>query len=322
MDESLPNRSHPCSTATTYLVSSSLGILVRESGYPPSAWHCPAPGTRNIQKHPETQKAGSVFGHPNGHQNKAVLWNNWKKGRKKTSTNQWFYGFRPHLHRHQLVDTGIMMYNAAPILPLAFEAFMIPCIRALPTPGPRPKKPSFMSISPRWCWICLGLMPTIISPSIKNSWQVLHDITRMFECYPMNNTIFNRAHHVSLILLLVIYFHTAVDLLFFTHRWCLSAVVSSPLKHPPKKHNGSPIREGRLRGIQLMQQDLAGVHGLKDGHLIPRMRTAIELKFPIGLKICVSICVYIYISLSFKYKYIYISLCARVCIHMRLDLTS
>ena len=71
-----------------------------------------------------------------------------------------------------------------------------------------------------------------------------------------------------------------------------------------------------------MQQDLAGVHGLKDGHLIPRMRTAIELKFPIGLKICVSICVYIYISLSFKYKYIYISLCARVCIHMRLDLTS
>ena len=73
-----------------------------------------------------------------------------------------------------------------------------------------------------------------------------------------------------------------------------------------------------------MQQDLAGVHGLKDGHLIPRMRTAIELKFPIGLKICVSICVYIYISLSLlnKYIYIYISLCARVCIHMRLDLTS
>ena len=209
------------------------------------------------------------------------------------------------------------MYNAAPILPLAFEAFMIPCIRALPTPGPRPKKPSFMSISPRWCWICLGLMPTIISPSIKNSWQVLHDITRMFECYPMNNTIFNRAHHVSLILLLVIYFHTAVDLLFFTHRWCLSAVVSSPLKHPPKKHNGSPIREGRLRGIQLMQQDLAGVHGLKDGHLIPRMRTAIELKFPIGLKICVSICVYIYISLSLLNIniYIYITMCSCMYTH-------
>jgi hypothetical protein len=68
-----------------------------------------------------------------------------------------------------------------------------------------------------------------------------------------------------------------------------------------------------------MQQDLAGVHGLKDGHLIPRMRTAIELKFPIGLKICVSICVYIYISLSLLniniYIYIYITMCSCMYTH-------
>ena len=174
------------------------------------------------QKHPETSKnteSWKCFWTPQRTPKQSSFMKQLEEGQKKNiHKSQWFYGFRPHLHRHQLVDTGIMMYNAAPILPLAFEAFMIPCIRALPTPGPRPKKPSFMSISPRWCWICLGLMPTIISPSIKNSWQVLHDITRMFECYPMNNTIFNRAHHVSLILLLVIYFHTAVDLLFFTHR--------------------------------------------------------------------------------------------------------
>ena len=72
-----------------------------------------------------------------------------------------------------------------------------------------------------------------------------------------------------------------------------------------------------------MQQDLAGVHRLKDGHLKDSTdSTAIELKFPIGLKICVSIiylCIYnVYISLSLKY--IYISLCPRVSIHMRLDL--
>ena len=76
-----------------------------------------------------------------------------------------------------------------------------------------------------------------------------------------------------------------------------------------------------------MQQDLAGVHRLKDGHLKDSTdSTAIELKFPIGLKICVSIiylCIYImyiYISLSLSLKYIYISLCPRVSIHMRLDL--
>ena len=62
-----------------------------------------------------------------------------------------------------------------------------------------------------------------------------------------------------------------------------------------------------------MQQDLAGVHRLKDGHLKDSPdSTAIELKFPIGLNICVSIiylCIYImyiYISLSLSLKYIYI----------------
>ena len=63
-----------------------------------------------------------------------------------------------------------------------------------------------------------------------------------------------------------------------------------------------------------MQQDLAGVHRLKDGHLKDSTdSTAIELKFPIGLKICVSIIylciyimyIYIYLSLSLKYIYIY-----------------
>ena len=135
------------------------------------------------QKHPETSRnteSWKCFWTPQRTPKQSSFLKQLAEGQKKNiHKSQWFSGFRPHLHRHQLVDTGIMMYNGAPI-------------------------------SPRWCWICLGLMPSIISP-IKNSW-LLHDFTRMFECYPMNNTIFNRAHHESLILLLVILISYRVDL--------------------------------------------------------------------------------------------------------------
>ena len=69
-----------------------------------------------------------------------------------------------------------------------------------------------------------------------------------------------------------------------------------------------------------MQQDLAGVHRLKDGHLKDSTdSTAIELKFPIGLKICVSIiylCIYnVYIYLSLFKIYIYIYIIMSSCIY-------
>ena len=91
------------------------------------------------QKHPETSRnteSWKCFWTPQRTPKQSSFLKQLAEGQKKNiHKSQWFSGFRPHLHRHQLVDTGIMMYNGAPILPLAFEAFMIPCIRALPTPN-------------------------------------------------------------------------------------------------------------------------------------------------------------------------------------------
>ena len=89
--------------------------------------------SRNIQKH---RKLEVFLDTPTDTKTHQFFETTGRRAEKKNiHKSQWFSGFRPHLHRHQLVDTGIMMYNGAPILPLAFEAFMIPCIRALPTPN-------------------------------------------------------------------------------------------------------------------------------------------------------------------------------------------
>ena len=64
----------------------------------------------------------------------------------------------------------------------------------------------------------------------------------------------------------------------------------------PNPMGETTIYQGsHLRGVQLMQQDLAGVHRLKDGHLLGgiRIRRAISSRFCslYMLKACVSICV-------------------------------